>query len=208
MSFHCVGWVVFVKLVKHFGFIDTVCSNHMTEMITSAKKKSKIHNKSLTPILLVLRIPFSSLQVAHIHYMWLCYVDKSILKASTLYITAASSMWPHLFASLHMTVYRNAKCWSVSIFLSSLFQQPSHCVIETGQRADLSEEEMMNVISETRCCIYFTVCMIIINCQYLRITILCLYARSFYSVHVLMRCKISYCDNNAVPNFYHLALWD
>lgn len=53
MSFHCVGWVMFVKLVKHFGFIDTVCSNHMTEMITSAKKKSKIHNKSLTPILLV-----------------------------------------------------------------------------------------------------------------------------------------------------------
>ena len=48
--------------------------------------------------------------------MWLCYVDKSILKASTLYITAPSSMWPHLFASLHMTVYRNAKCWSVSIF--------------------------------------------------------------------------------------------
>lgn len=93
-------------------------------------------------------------------------------------------------------------------FLSSLFQQPSHCVIETGQRADLSEEEMMNVISETRCRIYFTVCMIIINCQYLRITILCLYTRSFYSLHVLMRCKISYCDNNAVPNFYHLALWD
>lgn len=27
--------------------------------------------------------------------------------------------------------------------------QPSHCVIETGQRADLGEEEMMNVISET-----------------------------------------------------------
>ena len=205
MSFHCVGWVMFVKLVKHFGFIDTVCSNHMTEIITSAKKKSKIHNKSLTPILLVLRIHFSSLQVAHIHYMWLCYVDKSILKASTLYITAPSSMWPHLFANLHMTVYRNAKCWSVSIFSFLSFSTAQSLCHRNWTESRLEwgrddERYFRDQVLHLFHSVY----------DYYKLSILknnhiVPFPRSFYSLHVLRRCKISYCDNNAVPNFYHLA---
>lgn len=126
--------------------------------------------------------------------MWLCYLTSQYSKLAhciSLHPLPCDLIFLQVYIWLYIEMPNVDLC---PFFLSSLFQQPSHCVIETGQRADLSEEEMMNVISETRCCIYFTVCMIIINCQYLRITILCLYTRSFYSLHVLMRCKISYCE--------------